>query len=191
MNVEVKTTAGQAMGIIGIVLAIISLILAFIPCIGVVALLPGGLSLIFSIISIVQATNGYGSKGLGIGALIVSLISVILAALWLMVFSGTLVFADKIIKNADKIETFGDEFGKAMEEEFSDGKGNVHIDISTDSLENTLRALEDSVDGTNGKLTDKEKIQKAARATAKALKKSAKVVVETDSVKIKIEANEN
>ena len=50
-----KSTEGQVMGIIGIVMGIISLIVAFIPCVGVVAFLPGGLAIIFSIVSIVQA----------------------------------------------------------------------------------------------------------------------------------------
>lgn len=184
MNVETKTTAGQAMGIIGIVLAVISLILAFIPCIGVVAFLPGALALVFSIISIVQASNGYGSKSLGIGALIVSIISILLAAIWLALFSGTMLFADK---NADKIELFGEEFGKAFEKEM--GKKNIHIEIVSDSLENALRDLENDLKDTNGTI-NADKARKAGQATAKALKKSAKVIIDTDSVKIRIEAKE-
>lgn len=187
MNVETKTTAGQAMGIIGIVLAVISLILAFIPCIGVVAFLPGALALVFSIISIVQAANGYGSKSLGIGALIVSLISILLAAVWLVIFSGTMMIADKAIKNADKIEIFGEEFGKALEKEM--GEKEVHIEIVSDSLENALRDLEKELDSLSG--TDEEKARKAGQAAAKALKKSSKITIDTDSVKIRIEAKHN
>lgn len=187
MNVEVKTTAGQAMGIIGIVLAVISLILAFIPCIGVVALLPGVLALCFSIISIVQAANGYGSKSLGIGALIVSLISVLIAAIWLAVFGGTIMFSDKALKHSDKIEIFGEEFGKALEKELGDK--DVHIEIISDSLENVLRDLERRLDSLTG--TDEENTRKAARAAAKALKKSSKITIDTDSVKVRIEAKHN
>lgn len=188
MNVETKTTAGQAMGIIGIVLAVISLILAFIPCIGVVAFLPGALALVFSIISIVQAANGYGSKSLGIGALIVSLISILLAAVWLAVFSGTMMLADKAIRNSDKIEIFGEEFGKAFEKEM--GKKDVHIKIISDSLENALRELEKDLENMDGR-TDEEKARQAGQAAAKALKKSSKIVIDTDSVKIKIETRNN
>ncbi len=187
MNIETRTTAGQAMGIIGIVLAVISLVLAFIPCIGVVAFLPGALALIFSIISIVQASNGYGSKGLGIGALIVSLISILLAAAWLAIFSGTIMLADKAIKNSDKIEIFGEEFGKALEKELGDD--NVQIEIVSDSLENALRELERDMDSLSG--TDDEKTRKAARAAAKAVKKSSKIVIDTDSVNIRIESKHN
>lgn len=181
MNVETKTTAGQAMGIIGIVLAVISLILAFIPCIGVVAFLPAGLALIFSIISIIQAANGYGSKSLGIGALIVSLISILLAAVWLAIFSGTMMVADRAIKNSDKLELFGKEFEKAFENEM--GKEDVHLEIVSDSLENALRDLENDAN-----ITDKEKAHKAGEAAAKALKKTTKVIIDTDSVKIQIES---
>ncbi|HQI88200.1 MAG TPA: hypothetical protein PLA63_02350, partial [Tenuifilum sp.] len=114
MNVEVKTTAGQAMGIVGIVLAVISLILAFIPCIGFVALLPAALALIFSIISIIQATNGYGSKGLGIGALIVSVLSIFLAVMWLTIISGGFSVLKDLERHPEKIEIFGKELEKEL-----------------------------------------------------------------------------
>lgn len=188
MNVEVKTTAGQAMGIIGIVLAVISLILAFIPCVGIVAFLPAGLALIFSVISIVQASNGYGSRSLGIGALIVSLLSILLAAVWLMVFSGTLVIADKTIKNADKIELFGKEFEKSIKEEFGDE--SINIDIDTDDLEATLRELEDTLNNLDDTLTDEEKIKKVAKASAKAIKKNSRIIISTDSTKVEIHVKE-
>jgi len=188
MDVETKTTAGQVMGIIGIVLGVVSLVLAFIPCIGIMAFIPGVLALTFSIISIVQASNGYGSKGLGIGALIVSLVSIVLAAAWLIIFSGTFAFADRAIRNSERIEILGKEFGKAFEKEFD--KGDVRLKIVSDSLENSLRQLENELDSLDGYIPE-EKARKAGQAAARALKKSTRVVIETDSGKIQIEANNN
>ena len=102
---QVKTTTeGQVMGIIGIVLGVISLIVAFIPCVGVVAFIPGILALLFSVISIVQASRGNGSKGLGIVALVVSCLAILLAALWLSVFSGVSMVATEALRDTKKFE---------------------------------------------------------------------------------------
>jgi hypothetical protein len=135
----VKTsTEGQVMGIIGIVLGIISLIVAFIPCIGVVAFLPGILAIVFSIISIVQATRGSGSKGLGIVSLIISIVAVLFAAIWLMIFSGASIIAKKALDDPEKFELFEKGLKDALKKEFEDTDNTVRID----SLENRLRELE-------------------------------------------------
>ncbi len=175
MNVEVKTTAGQAMGIVGIVLAVISLILAFIPCIGFVALLPAALALIFSIISIIQASNGYGSKGLGIGALIVSVISIFIALIWLTIIGGGVSILKDLEKNPDKFEIFG----KELEKELKDA--NIQIRIETDSMEKTLRALESDADSVKVITIKKNKTDESG---------TARITIDTDSVKIHIEAKE-
>lgn len=187
MDVETKTTAGQVMGIIGIVLAVISLILAFIPCVGVVAFLPAGIAIIFSIISIVQATNGYGSKGLGIGALVVSIISTLIAALWFAVFSGSLMLDNAFNGNAD-LEIFGKEFSKKFKNDFSSDfekgfkegfeDGNVKIRIESDSLEKTLRQLESGAN--NFEITIDEEKNKGKNK----VKKTTVITIKPDSIKV-------
>ncbi len=158
------------MGIIGIVLGVISLILAFIPCVGVVAFLPAGLALVFSIISIVQASRDYGSKGLGIGALIISMVAILFAALWLAIFSGASIIANKAIQDPDNFERFGREFEKAFKEEM---KKDYEMDAVSDSLEAALRELEDEMEKMHG-TDDQEHAKKAAEAAAKTIKRTAK-----------------
>lgn len=178
MNVETKTTAGQAMGIVGIILAITSLILAFIPCIGFVALLPAALAVVFSIISIIQASNGYGSKGLGIGSLIVSVLSIFFAVIWLSLIGGGISILNELDKNPNKIEMFG----KELEKELNDA--NIHIKIETDSMVKTLRSLEDETDSITVVTVKKVKENKGETS------QDAVITIETDSVQIRIEAKE-
>ncbi|MDI3526025.1 MAG: hypothetical protein PWR03_208 [Tenuifilum sp.] len=178
MNVEVKTTAGQAMGIVGIVLAVISIILAFIPCIGFVALLPAALAVVFSIISIVQASNGYGSKGLGIGALIISVLSILLAVLWLTIIGGGVSILNELERNPDKI----DQITRELEKELKDS--NIEIRIETDSMVKTLRTLENATDSVQVVTIKKTKTQKEGEF------KKARITIDTDSVQVKIEATE-
>ncbi|MDX9769001.1 MAG: hypothetical protein RBT19_01465 [Tenuifilaceae bacterium] len=139
-----KSTEGQVMGIIGIVMGIISLIVAFIPCVGIVAFLPGGLAIIFSIISIVQASRGNGSKSLGIISLVVSALAIVLAAAWLMIFSGLNTITDRAIRNPGQLE----QIEKGLRDAFKDIEISIEAEVEEhstqkiDSLENKLRYLE-------------------------------------------------
>jgi hypothetical protein len=133
------TTEGQVTGIIGIVLGVIALIVAFIPCVGVVAFLPGGLAIIFSVISIVQASKGNGAKGLGIAALIVSVLATLLAAAWLVLFSGLSIIANESIKDPKTV----DRIEQVIKEAFKDEEDDLPNKQRIDSLENRLRAIEE------------------------------------------------
>lgn len=160
------------MGIVGIILAVISLTLVFIPCIGFIGLLPAALALIFSIISIIQATNGYGSKGLGIGAMVVSLISIFLASVWLTFIGGGLAFINELENNPDRIEIFSKKLEKGLED------ADIEIKIETDSMVKTLRSLESITDSSISKKDDAGKV------------KTARITIDTDSVRVHIEAKE-
>lgn len=191
MDYPRTSTEGQVMGIIGIVLGIISLVVAFIPCVGIVAFFPGVLAIVFSVISILQASKGNGKKGLGIAALVVSIISVVIAAAWLIIISGTAIFADEVLNKSG----FEKEFKEAFEKEIGDEIDRKSI---TDSLEKALRDLEEdleNLDTTSIEMSDKEAARKVGTAAAKALKKTAeglresnvnvKVIINSDTLKTK------
>jgi hypothetical protein len=173
MDYPRTSTEGQVMGIIGIVLGILSLIVAFIPCVGIVAFFPGALAVVFSIISIVQASNGNGKKGLGIAALVISIVSIVIAAVWLIIISGTAFVADEVFNKSEKFQVFGKEFKDAFEKEMGD---EVDRKAIVDSLEKALQDLEKDLDemgDTTIVISDKEAARKAGEAAAKALKKAA------------------
>jgi hypothetical protein len=138
MEYNRKTTDGQVTGIIGIVLGVISLIVAFIPCIGVVAFFPGGLAIIFSVISILQATRGNGAKSLGIISLVISFLAILLAAAWLILFSGVSFIANEAMKDPDKLEIFEKRLKDALKNDTEDKPKHARLD----TLENILRELE-------------------------------------------------
>ena len=138
-----KSTEGQVAGIIGIVMGIISLIVAFIPCVGIVAFVPGGIAIVFSIISIVQANRGNGAKTLSIVSLVISSIAIVIAAAWLMLFSGITTIANKAINNPEQLELLENE----LRDIFKDLDNQTHeIDETSktkiDTLESQLRNLE-------------------------------------------------
>ena len=69
----------KGLGITGLVLGIIGLIVSFIPCFGAFAIYIGGLGLIIASIALLFAIKNNLSKGLIIAAVIISLISCIIA----------------------------------------------------------------------------------------------------------------
>ncbi|HEY4787827.1 MAG TPA: DUF4190 domain-containing protein, partial [Bacteroidales bacterium] len=103
---EKKSNAGQGLGIAGLVLGIIALLIAFIPCVGLYALLPGGIAIVLSVVAFSQAKKANAAKGLIIAALVISIIGTAIAAVWGLVFatafSGIKSAAHQIEVSMDK-----------------------------------------------------------------------------------------
>jgi len=139
---EVKqTTAGQTLNILGVVLGIIALIIAMIPCVGFVAIVPGIIGIILSAIGLDQARRANGAKGLGYAALTISITATVIAMLWLFLTGGLAFIGNQIEKN---IKT----------EMINDSTNNIEVTVgdNKDSLIMKLEILEDSNDSTNGKV---------------------------------------
>jgi hypothetical protein len=117
-----KSTAGQGLGVAGFVIGIVALILSFIPCLGMYALVPGIIALIFSIIAFSQASSAKTSRGLIISALVISVLATSIAS-WQMM----------MIRRA--ATGFGDGFRESFHEDFGD-----------EIREKIRRAIEDDED---------------------------------------------
>lgn len=135
---EIKNpNAGQGLGIAGLVLGIIALIISFIPCLGMYAIAPGVIAIVLSAIGYSQANNANAKKGLIIAALVLSILGTAIAAWQFYIF-----------RNAPaKIEQFGKEFQKAIEDELDDE--------DMEDLENAMEQLEGEIeDLTDGKVKE-------------------------------------
>ncbi len=124
------TNAGQTLGIIGLVLGILTFMIGFIPCVGIVAIIPGIFAIILSAIGLNQAKRDNGARGINIAALVVSIIGVLVASLWLIFVVGIASL------NQDEIEGFVED---AIEEVIDE---SVH----NSDLQNALQELEEQLD---------------------------------------------
>jgi hypothetical protein len=119
----------QGLGIAGFVLGILALIISFIPCIGLLALVPGILAITLSAIGYIQADKLNASKGIIIAALIISILG-----------SGN---AFRVYRNtAPHIEKFGKEIQKAMEEDF-DESNMEELERAMEKLEGEIEEITD------------------------------------------------
>ncbi len=103
-----RTNAGQGFGIAGLVVGLLALILAFIPCVGVVAIGPGAIAIVLSVVGLIQANQGNGAKGLIIAALVVSILATSIAAIWGIVIGGisrdTKRFTERVERVVERTE---------------------------------------------------------------------------------------
>lgn len=186
---------GQTSGTIAIVLGVISLILAFTPCIGMFALIPGVITLIFSAISLTRASNTNSSKGLAIGGFGLALVSMLIAMLWIAglrksgVFDNTDSRQSKLHKLLENIETNIEE----LEDRDDHDQRTIEIyadedDFDIDSTESGIDIIVRTDSTTNKRAARLERVLRdltsdslVVRATDNALK-----ITTSDSVKITI-----
>lgn len=148
-----RSNTGQGLGIAGLVLGIIALIISFIPCLGMWALIPGIIAIVFSAIGYSQASQANASKGILIAALILSILGTSIAG-WQFY----------LLRNAPtQIEKFGKELQKAIDDEIDD---------------ENMEDLEDAMEELEGKIEDinDDSMQEASKAASKALKEFSKEV---------------
>ena len=156
---EQSSPTGQGLGIAGLILGILAIPFAIIPCTIIVALLFGITGIILSSIALSQANKTNASKGLIIAALVCSILGTTIASLWgATMGKGSKIFR-KIMKEEFK-EEFGQEFEKAfkdfgddMEEVLEDLEEELEKDLEEEfekepeeDLEDTLRKIEKEVD---------------------------------------------
>lgn len=173
MDEQVKTNAGQGFGIASLILGILALLIAFIPCIGFLAIIPGVVAIVLAIVGLSQAGKAQGAKGVIIAGLVVSIIGTILAATWLILFSAGGIFFNEMGKEPfkRKIESVVKEFNSGFEKEYGKEVDKT-IDDFGKQMEKTLDELEEQ--DTTGydfeNLSDEEKAQRVGKAAGKALK---------------------
>jgi len=178
---EQKTSAGQGLGVAGLVIGILAAILAMIPCVGWIAIIPGVIALALSLVAFSQANKGNGSKGVIIGALVVSIIAISIGLVQIVFFAAVATEGGNIKNKIEKVakefgDEFEDEYGKDIDEALEDVEKSIE-EIGED-MEETMEKLEG-----NDELTDDEKAAKMGKAAGKAMKEFVKELEDTTDTK--------
>ena len=114
-----KSNAGKGLGIAAFVIAVVGIVISFIPCLGMYGLVPCGIALILAIIAFIQAKKANGSKGLIIAALVISIVGTSIASWQLYVLMNAKSFLETDLKDAVEkidIKSLNDELNDAMNE---------------------------------------------------------------------------
>ncbi len=136
-----KSNAGKTLGIIAFVIAVVGIVISFIPCLGMYGLAPCGIALILAIVAFVQAKKANGSKGLIIAALVISIIGTSIASWQLYVLMNAKSFIETDLKDAiENIDT------KSLEDEL-----NNAMNESMDSLGSSVNQMQQGLDSVKTK----------------------------------------
>ncbi len=143
---EVKTNAGQGLGIAGLILGIVAIPLAITGCLSILGLMFGVTGIILSAVGLSQANKSNGNKGLPTGGLVVSIAGTIIALMWISVIGSLVNEGGKwwAKEGINIIEQIDGEFGDDIEEAFED-LGEELEDLGQE-LEDKLEDLEYDID---------------------------------------------
>jgi hypothetical protein len=115
---DVPNKTGSNLGIAALITAIITFVLAVIPCVGLIAIIPGIIAIVLASVGLSQAARNNSPRGVLVAGLIIGIIASLISVSQVFV-------ASKIAKSADK------------------WPGDIH-NIINDVQDNVEKSLEDA-----------------------------------------------
>ncbi len=129
---DVKNNSGQNLGIAALITAIITFVLAVIPCVGLIAVIPGIIAIILASVGLSQASRSNAPKGILIASLIIGVIASLISVSQVFV-------ATKIAKNADKwpneIQNIVKEVQDDVVKDLEDANISIKIESNGEKVE--------------------------------------------------------
>ena len=153
---EVRNNSGQNLGIAALITAIITFVLAVIPCVGLIAIIPGIIAIILASVGLSQAGRNNAPRGVPLAGLIIAIIA--------SMISFSQIFVDgKIVQKADRwpnnIHNIINDVQDNVNKDIEDAKVSIKVESNGDKVEiNTTaskkdqeKKLEDLEGGSNNK----------------------------------------
>jgi ABC-type multidrug transport system fused ATPase/permease subunit len=107
-----RQTSGQNLGIAALITAIVTFVIAVIPCVGIIAMIPGIIAIVLASVGLSQASRKDSPRGVLIAGLIIAVVAILISFFQIFV-------AGKI---GDKFES---KWGKDIENVINDVQENV------------------------------------------------------------------
>jgi phosphate/sulfate permease len=154
-----KQTSGQNLGIAALITAIITFVLAVIPCVGLVAIIPGIIAIVLASVGLSHAARNNSHRGVLIAGLIIAVIASLIS------FSQVFVIG-KIAKHSDKwpkeIENIVNDVQNNVLKDLEDANISIKVQSNGDTLEINANSGKKNREQT---LEDLEKGNKTANDT--------------------------
>jgi hypothetical protein len=154
---EVRNNSSQNLGIAALITSIITFVLSVIPCVGLIAIIPGIIAIILASVGLSQASRNNSPKGVLIAGLII-------AVLASMISVSQVFVATKIARNSDK---WPNEFQNIINDvqdnvikELEDANVNIKIESNGNKVEinssSDKKSNEQKLDELEGGSTQKD-----------------------------------
>ncbi len=123
---EVKHNSGQNLGIAALITAIITFVLAVIPCVGLIAIIPGIIAIILASVGLSQASRDNSPRGVPLAGLIIAVIAAMIS------FSQIFV-AGRIFHGADRWPNHIHNIINDVQDKVSNDLDNANVSIKIES----------------------------------------------------------
>lgn len=129
---EVKNNTGQNLGIAALITAIITFVIAVIPCVGLIAIIPGIIAIILASVGMSQAGRNDSPRGVLIAGLIIAIIAV-------MISLSQIFVAGKIAQKANKwpgdIQNIINDVQDNVVKDLEDANISIKVESNGDKVE--------------------------------------------------------
>lgn len=144
MEEEVKNNTGQNLGIAALITAIITFVLAVIPCIGLIAIIPGIIAIVLASVGLSHAARTDSPRGVLVAGLIIGIVASLISFSQIFV-AGKI--AEKADKWPDKIEEIVTDIQDKVLEDLEDANVSIKIENGDEKIEiNTSANKKDLVE---------------------------------------------
>jgi hypothetical protein len=131
---EETNKSGQNLGIAALITAIITFVLAVIPCVGLIAIIPGIIAIVLASVGLSQAARNNSPRGVIIAGLIIAIVAS-------MISFSQLFVAGKILDKADKwphkIEKVVDKVQEDILRDLEDANISIKVENGDEKVEIT------------------------------------------------------
>jgi hypothetical protein len=129
---EVKNDSGQNLGIAALITAIITFVLSVIPCVGLIAIIPGIIAIVLASVGLSQAARNNSPRGILVAGLIIAIIASLIS------FSQVFV-AGKLAHKANKwpgdIQNIVNDVQDNVVKQLEDANISIKIESNGDKVE--------------------------------------------------------
>jgi hypothetical protein len=139
LGTPAKSLAGQNLGIAALITAIVTFVLAVIPCVGIIALIPGIIAIVLASVGLSQASRNDSPRGVLVAGLIIAVVATLISFSQIFI-AGRI--GDKFQNKWGKdIENVINDVQENVKDQLEDN--NVSIKIQTDSNTVEIKAGSD------------------------------------------------
>jgi hypothetical protein len=160
---EVKNNSGQNLGIAALITAILTFVLAVIPCIGLIAIIPGIIAIVLASIGLSQASRNNAPHGVPLSGLIIGIVAI-------MISLSQIFVAGKIAHRADKWPEKIQNIVNDVQDNVVKGIEDNNISIKVESNGDTVIITTPDKKNREQTLEDLEKGNSSAHDTLKVKK---------------------
>lgn len=138
---EVRSSSGQNLGIAALITAIITFVLAVIPCIGIIAIIPGIIAVVLASIGLSQASRSDAPRGVIVAGMVIGIVALMIS------FSQVFIFG-RLANNSSKwphdIKSAVDEVREDILRDLEKSDVSIKIESNGEKIEiNTSPNKED------------------------------------------------